>query len=63
MLLSCVQFFVTPMDYSPPGFSVLVILQARYWSGLPFPSLGDLPNPGIQPWSAMQADSLPSEPL
>ena len=63
MLLSCVQLFVTLIVYSLPGFSVLVILQARYWSGLPFSSRGDLPNPGIQPWSAMQADSLPSEPL
>ena len=35
----------------------------EYWTGLPFPSLGDLPNPGIKPWSpALQADSLPSEP-
>ena len=34
-----------------------------YWSGLPFPSAGDLPNPGIEPGSpALQADSLPSEP-
>ena len=34
-----------------------------YWSGLPFPSPGDLPNPGIEPWSpTLQADSLPSEP-
>ena len=33
------------------------------WSGLPFPSPGDLPNPGIEPWSpALQADALPSEP-
>ena len=33
------------------------------WSGLPFPSSGDLPNPGIKPGSpALQADSLPSEP-
>ena len=33
-----------------------------YWSGLPFPSPGDLPNPGIEPRSpALQADSLPSE--
>ena len=32
-------------------------------SGLPFPSLGDFPNPGIRPRSpAWQADSLPSEP-
>ena len=35
----------------------------EYWSGLPFPSPGDLPNPGIKPESpALQADSLPSEP-
>ena len=35
-----------------------------YWSGLPFPSPGDLPDPGIKPGSpALQADSLPSEPL
>ena len=34
----------------------------EYWSGLPFPSPGDLPNPGIEPGSpAMQADALPSE--
>ena len=34
-----------------------------YWSGLPFPSPGDLPNPGIEPRSlALQADSLPSVP-
>ena len=31
----------------------------EYWSGLPFPSLGDLPDPGIEPTSACQADSLP----
>ena len=33
----------------------------EYWSGLPFPSPGDLPDPGIEPGSpALQADSLPS---
>ena len=33
------------------------------WSGLPFPSPGDLPDPGIEPSSpALQADALPSEP-
>ena len=33
-----------------------------YWSGLPFPSPGDLPDPGIKPGSPeLQADSLPSE--
>ena len=34
-----------------------------FWSGLPFPSPGDLPNPGIEPRSpTLKADSLPSEP-
>ena len=36
----------------------------EYWNGLPFPSPGDLPNPGIEPRSpALQADSLPTEIL
>ena len=36
----------------------------EYWSGLPIPSPEDFPNPGIKPGSlALQADSLPSEPL
>ena len=35
----------------------------EYWSGLPFPSPGNLPNPGIKPRTpALQADSLPAEP-
>ena len=39
------------------------LLWQEYWSGLPFPSSGDLPDPGMEPWSlALQADSLPSEP-
>ena len=37
--------------------------RAEYWSGLPFPSPGDLPNPGIEPrFPALQVDSLPGEP-
>ena len=40
------------------GFS-----RQELWSGLPFPSPGDLPHPGIEPGSpALQADALPSEP-
>ena len=40
------------------GFS-----RQEYWSGLPFPSPGDLPNPGIEPGSpTLQADALTSEP-
>ena len=35
----------------------------EYWDGLPFPSPGDLPDPGVETGSpALQADSLPSEP-
>ena len=41
-----------PMDCSPPGSSsVHGIFQARYWSGLPFPTPGDLPDPGTEPMS------------
>ena len=48
------------MDYNPPGSSVLGISQQEYWSGLPFPSPGVLPDPGIKTTSpALQADSLP----
>ena len=50
------------MDCSPPGSSVHGILQQEYWSGLPFPFPGGLPDPGIKPKSpALQADSLPPE--
>ena len=52
-----------PMNCSLPGSSVEFSRQ-EYWSGLPFPSPGDLPNPRIKPGSpALWADSLPSEPL
>ena len=41
------------------GFS-----RQEYWSGLPFLSPGDLPDPGIKPgFPTLQADALPSEPL
>ena len=49
-----------PMDCSPTGSSVHGILRQEHWSGLPFPSPGDLPNPGIEPTSpALQTDCLP----
>ena len=48
--------------YQAPPLSMEFSRQ-EYWSGLPFPSPGDLPDPGIEPESpALQADSLPSEP-
>ena len=40
-----------PMDYSPPGSSVHGVSQARIQSGLPFPSPGVLPDPGVRPES------------
>ena len=61
--LSCVRLFATlwtAAHQAPPsmGFS-----RQEYWSGLPFPSPGDLPNPGIKPRSpTLQADALTSEP-
>ena len=52
-----------PMDYSLPGSSVHGIIHQEYWSGLPCPPPGDLPDPGIKPGSpALHADSLLSEP-
>ena len=60
---SRVQLFATPWavaSQAPPsmGFS-----RQKYWSGLPCPPPGDLPNPGIEPTlPALQADSLPTEP-
>ena len=51
------------MDCSLPGFSVHGFSRQEYWSGLPFPSPGDLPDPGIEPGSPVfQADALTSEP-
>ena len=61
--LSHVQLFATPwtVAYQDPQHTVFYMQE--YWSGLPFPSPGNLPNPGIEPGSlALQADSLPSEP-
>ena len=52
-----------PMDCSLPAPPSMEFSRQEYWSGLPFPAPGDLPNPGIEPGSpALQADSLLSEP-
>ena len=56
--ISHVQLFVTPRTIQSMEFP-----RPEYWSGLPCPPPGDLPNPGIKPRSpVLQADSLPSEP-
>ena len=50
------------MNCRPPGSSAMGFSRQEYWSGLPFPSPGDLPDPGIEPGSpALQADSFPTE--
>ena len=56
---SCVTLWTVPHQAPPSmGFS-----RKEYWSGLPFPSAGDLPDPGFEPGSpTLQVDTLPSEP-
>ena len=52
-----------PLNCSLPGTSVHGFFRHEYWSGLLFPSPGDLPDAGIKPGSpTLQADSLPSKP-
>ena len=52
-----------PMDSSLQTPSSMGYSRQEYWSGLPFPSPRDLPDPGIEPGSpTLQAASLPSEP-
>ena len=61
--LSRVQLFVTPWTRARQAALSMESSRQEYWSGLPFPSPGDLPDPGIKPGSsALQADSLPSKP-
>ena len=61
--LSRVQLFVTPWTVTHQAPLSMEFFRQEYWSGLPFPSPGDLSNPGIEPGSpSLQADALPSEP-
>ena len=56
---SCLTL-LQPMNCSCQAPLSMGISRQEYWSGLPFPSPGDLPNPGIKPESpALQADYLP----
>ena len=55
--------FATPWTAAHQAPLSLGLSRQAYWSGLPFPSPGDLPDPGIKPWSpALPANSSPSEP-
>ena len=58
-----VQLSVTPWTVARQASLSMEFSRREYWSGLPFPSPGNLPHPGIEPESpALQADSLSSEP-
>ena len=63
---SCLTLW-DPMDCSLPedwkSSPSMGVSRQEYWSGLPFPSPGDLPNQGIEPRSStLQSDTLPSKP-
>ena len=60
-LLSLVQLFVTLWTVAHQASLPMEFSRQEYWSGLPFPSPGDFPEPGIEPGSlALQAVSLVS---
>ena len=60
---SGVWLFATPWTVAYQTPPSIRFSRQECWSGLPFPSPGDLPDPGIEPGSpALQADALPSEP-
>ena len=61
--LSRIRLLVIPWTVAYQTLQSMEFSRQEYWSGSPFPSPGDLPNPGIEPGSlAPQADALPSEP-
>ena len=61
--LSGVRLFATPWTVAYQASPSMGFSRQDYWSGLPFPSPGDLPNPGIEPGSpALEAGTLTSEP-
>ena len=60
---SRVQLFSDPMDCSPPGSSAMGFSMQEYWSGLPFPSPRDLPDPELEPMSpALAGGFFTTEP-
>ena len=63
VLVTCFQLFVTPWTVAHQAPLSMKFSRQEYRSALPFPSPGDLPNPGIKPGSpSSQADSLPPGP-
>ena len=61
--LSHVRLFATQWTVAYQAPLSMRFSRQEYWSGVPFPSPGDLPNPGIEPgFPVFQANVLPSEP-
>ena len=62
-LLSRVRLFAAPLTVAYQASPSMGFSRQEYWSGLPFPSPGDLPDPEIEPGSpTLEADALTSEP-
>ena len=62
LVTSCVRLSATPWTVACQAPLSMEFSRQEYWSGLPFPSPRDLPDPGIEPRSpALQVDSLPTE--
>ena len=64
MSLSYIRLFVTTWTVALQAPQSIEFSRQEHWSGLPFPSPGDLPTQGLNPVNAgaLQADTLPSEP-
>ena len=63
-ILSCVRLFVTPWTVARQAPLSKAFPKQEYWSGLSFPSPGDLPDPGIKPMPpALAGGFLTAEPL
>ena len=60
LMLSCVPLFVTPWTVAHQAPMSMGLFRQECWSGLPFPSPGDLPNPGIEPASEYSSPVSPA---
>ena len=61
--LSCVRLFATPWIVAHQAPLFMRFFRQQYWTGLPFPSAEDLPDPGIEPiFPALAVGSLPLSP-